>query len=168
MLSRLEAGTTKNKTGRVIYLDNELQEIIQYQFVSQQVGCKYVFHRTGHKIRDFRTTWNNACRETGLGYSYKKDMEYVAKWERKLNPGPVLHDFHRTAVRNMVRVGIPDVVAMGITGHKTKSVYDRYNIVDEKDLKRAAEQQEKYLLKSDGIKSGVKSPKSHKKRTQPI
>ena len=45
---RLDAGTTKNQADRVIYLDSELQEVIHCQFVNQQVGCKYVFHREGN------------------------------------------------------------------------------------------------------------------------
>jgi hypothetical protein len=107
----------------------------------------FVFPNSGGNgpIQDFRKPWNTACRKAGLGYGYKISKKYVKEWKDKLPPGPILHDFRRTAVRNMIRSGVPERVAMMISGHKTRSVFDRYNIVSDADLKRATQQQEAYL-----------------------
>lgn len=112
----------------MIYLDGELLETMQIQraFVlslqrERREIIPWVFTNpeTGDHIRDFRKSWAEACQQTGL-------------------LGRLFHDFRRTAVRNMVRAGVPEVVAMRISGHKTRSVFDRYNIVSEQDLREAA------------------------------
>jgi integrase len=123
---RLDPGSTKNGQGRTFPMTTELRGLLERQremteAVQRRYGivCRQVFHRGGHPIKSFRAAFRTACRDAGC-------------------PGRVLHDLRRTAVRNLVRAGIPERVAMQMTGHKTRSVFERYNIVSVGDLRDAA------------------------------
>jgi integrase len=123
---RLEPGTTKNKQGREFPLTAELRALLEAQRAHtdtiQRLQGKIiptVFHRDGAPIRDFYGSWHSACRAAAV-------------------PGRIPHDFRRTAVRNLVRAGIPERVAMTMTGHKTRAVFENYNIVSPGDLDDAA------------------------------
>jgi integrase len=84
--------------------------------------------------------------------------EYAEKWARKnFKAGPTFHDFRRTTARNLIRSGVTENVAMKFTGHKTRAIFDRYDIVTPDDLKMAAELQAK---KINGYKNGYNSEKS--------
>ena len=117
---------SKNKDGRLLPLSGQVFEIMERAHARRRLDCPFVFHRSGEPIGDFRKAWSNACKAAGLS--------------------PVLvHDLRRTAVRNMVRAGIPDRVAMTLSGHKTRSIFDRYNIVSEADLVQASQRLQAHL-----------------------
>lgn len=128
---RLPPGTTKNDEGRAFPFSAlpELREVLREQrdrtdAVESATGqiVPWVFHHQGRRLYSerniavrFRTAWARSCAAAGL-------------------QGRILHDFRRTAVRNLERAGVPRSVAMKLTGHKTESVYRRYAIVSEADL----------------------------------
>jgi integrase len=120
----LEVGTTKNGRGRLLPFRAlpALAELLRRQrertdAVERERGIivPSVFHRNGKPISDFRGAWEVACRAAGV-------------------PGRIVHDFRRTAARNLIRAGVPERVAMEILGHKTRSIFDRYNIVNDRDV----------------------------------
>jgi integrase len=127
---RLEPGTTKNREDRVFYMTPELRATLEAQreateALQRKTGriIPWVFHRTKHgrRLNGFRKAWRTACTAAGV-------------------PGRILHDFRRTAVRNLERAGVPRSTAMRMVGHKTESVYRRYAIVDEAMLREGSEQ----------------------------
>jgi integrase len=147
---RLEGRETKNKEARNLYLDPELHKLIREEFKRRYKGCPYVFHREGSRIKNYYPAWRTACKRANLD-------------------GRTFHDFRRTASRNMVRAGVPEKVVMGVTGHKTRSVFERYNIVSGDDLKQAAEKQAAYLAeKHDRHNSRHKTENRDQQEVVPI
>jgi len=133
---RLDPGETKSGEGRVYYLNEELKTILRHLFVNRRLDCPYVFNRNGRKIGRYDKAWKTACRKARL-------------------KGKLFHDLRRTAARNLVRSGTPEVVAMRITGHKTRSVFDRYNIVSHDDLREATRRHEAYIQAQSGERKEI-------------
>jgi integrase len=117
-LVRLDAGTTKNDEGRVAPMTKEIRDLLE-RCVRKKSPDDFVFTRDGKPVIDFRGSWDVLTAAAGF-------------------PGLLVHDLRRSAVRNMIRRGIPEKVAMAISGHKTRAVFDRYNIVSDTDIREAA------------------------------
>jgi integrase len=155
---RLRAGETKNDEAREIPIVSQLRGLLKEQYAEREPGCEYVcfrFEPRGHavKIEGFRKAWDTACVKAGLGRMeavtdekgepvYAKPRNDRAKPKAKVKMvyhGMIFHDLRRTGVRNLVRAGVPERVAMQISGHKTRSVFERYNIVSANDIREAGE-----------------------------
>ena len=153
---------TKNNEARVVYMGGELLETINFQRVlrdQKSPKCPWVFFsETGERIKEFRGAWDSACIKAGLCASLADEEGNPVtnkKGEPVLVANKLFHDFRRTGVRNMVRAGVPEQVAMRISGHKTRSVFERYNIVNENDLKLASKRVEVYHQERSKLESGV-------------
>jgi integrase len=124
---RLRPEKSKNKSGRTLPLRGELKAIIERSEARRSPGCVNVFRRDdGDPIGLFRKSWATACDKAGLG-------------------AILVHDLRRTTVRNLVRAGVPEHTAMAVTGHKTASVFRRYDIVTEDDLALAMDRVSEHL-----------------------
>jgi integrase len=132
----LQAQDTKTNTPRVLYLTGDLHRVLRTWKMRCDLkwpACLWICHRGGIRLQSLKHSWRKSCQAVGLG-----EMVKDATRGRKVWQGKIPHDFRRTAVRNMIRAGVPEKVAMAISGHKTRSVFDRYNIVNENDLEKAA------------------------------
>ncbi len=126
-----------------------LKDVAEYLRKQFRVPGKCIFAvgedgaKTGGK-ETYRYHWNRACDKLGLGVFDKKTRRYSG-----LRP----HDLRRSAVKNMIRAGVPRNVAMEISGHKTESIFNRYHIVETTDVKRALVQtgEEAKLGKRTGV-----------------
>jgi integrase len=147
---------TKNGEQRTIPLIGETGELLKIERV-RHPGCEWVFSRDGRTpIQSLRKTWKSACVRAGLGHFTCRACggELNAKFrcascqKRCASPryvGLIFHDLRRSGVRNLDRAGVPQHVAMKISGHKTDSVYRRYNIVSDRDLKEAGRRVNAYV-----------------------
>lgn len=120
----LRRGETKNGDGRVLpFLTQEMQDVlVEAKRLRDErwPTCEWVFSRHGEPIKDFRAAWDGACQRAQI----PKDKAHF-------------HDLRRTSLVNLRRAGVPQVVRMRISGHKTDSMERRYSIVDAQDFEAA-------------------------------
>jgi integrase len=130
---RIPGEETKNGIARSVVIAGELTEVVDRRQAAKAFKgpdgtiqtSEDIFHRAGEAIFEFRKSWAAACEKAGC-------------------PGLLVHDLRRSGVRNLIRSGVPQSVAMKISGHETTAMFKRYDIADEDDLKAAAESVTKY------------------------
>jgi integrase len=131
---QLDASQTKTKRPRVLPIYGDMEFWLRWQLEDLQQNwpeCPWLFHYQGRRIGGHLKGWKQACQQVGLA-------------------GLLFHDLRRTAIRNMVRAGIPEKVCMEISGHTTRSTFDRYNIVSRRDLLLVREKMDSYLARVTG------------------
>jgi integrase len=152
---RLRSVNSKNREGRTVPLVGELGDLMERRKAARRVVRKegptllseFVFHRNGKRITSIRKAWATACTFVNL-------------------PGRLFHDLRRCAVRNMVRAGVPTDVARSISGHKTASIFARYNIVAEDQKRDALERTQGYLRAAIEQQSEKRVAEQQSARTQ--
>lgn len=171
----LRAGETKNDEGRTVPIVPQLRALLLEQRSRRQDGCEFVcfrLDRKGHamKLRGFRKAGYGACIKTRLGRMEAVIDEQTGKpvfeKPRGLCPKPkpkpkmvyrgtVFHDLRRTGVRNLVRAGVPERIAMTIGGHRARSIFERYKIVSPNDVAEAGRKLAAFHGQKFGDNSGV-------------
>jgi integrase len=143
----IDLGQTKNGDQRMITMTEHLRRVL-VRCAYGKNPYDYVFTReNGTPVKDFRDAWWNACIRAGLGRFQCRDCHQIVTDGRKCRMcdskkkakyfGLHFHDLRRTGIRNMSRKGIPENVGMLISGHRTPSVYRRYNIINMEVLNEA-------------------------------
>ncbi len=132
---RLAAAQTKGKRPRTAPIYGDLLPALVHQKADHDANwpdIPWVFHWHGKPIGHSLKGWRRSAEAAGV-------------------PELLFHDLRRSAIRNMERAGIPRKIAMSISGHRTESVYLRYDIVSQKDLAIAREKLEAFHIEQKEI-----------------
>jgi integrase len=109
---------TKNKRPLTMPLTGRLLDVINRRWQARSEVCAHLFHRAGRPVRDFECPWKRAAAAIG-------------------QPRLTLHDFRRSGARVLNRAGVPEDIVQKIGAWKTRAMFSRYNIVDNKDVAAA-------------------------------
>ena len=143
---RLSPGRSKTLVGRILPISPPIAEALARRRARRDPDSPLVFHRDGIPIRRWRTAWRTACQAAGV-------------------PTRFLHDCRRTAARNLIRASVPERVAMLLTGHKSRAIFDRYNIIHEQELLEAGDQLVAYLAQqAPAVASPPATPHGRRRR----
>ncbi len=136
---RLEAKDTKDHEARTIPICDNLLNILKEETrVIRKAGeANHVFLYKGKPIRDLRGSLRKACKKAKILYGrFQKD-------------GFIFHDLRHTFNTYMRKAGVAESVIMDITGHSTRTMFDRYNTIDGEDTRKAVDQLEGFLANVD-------------------
>ncbi len=142
---RLDPGKTKNRKGRAVTMTPTIRALLLECARGKKPNDLLFTRENGKPVNNFRGAWQGLCVLSGVGQMECRDCNQIVNGrkcgcgstKRLRYRGLTIHDLRRTAVRNMVRAGVPEHTAMAISGHKTRSVFDRYDIVDQRDISNA-------------------------------
>jgi integrase len=177
-LISLRAGDTKNGSGRSVPIVPQLRTPLQEQFGKRSSDCPYVcfrMERTGQSVKlgSFRKAWYAGCIRAKLGKMVAKvdasgNAEHATARGPRSKPkvkmvyqGMIFHDLRRSGVRNLVRAGNSEKLARDISGHKTSSVFSRYDITSKNDVIEAGKKLARFHEEKFGDNSGTIAAQEH-------
>jgi len=146
---RLDVGGTKDDEGREVAMTRSIRELVRLAAVGKNPDDYLLTREDGTHVRDFRKAWQSLCIRAGLGRMVCRACAKTVTGKTcecgspKLKyAGSILHDFCRSAARELRRAGVAESTIMDIGGWKTRSMFKRYAINDTRDIKAAIEKRE--------------------------
>jgi integrase len=138
---RLDVGSTKNKEGREVAMTANVRALLSECATGKNRDDFLFTRKDGKPVKNFRGAWRNLCAAAGVS-------------------GLMVHDMRRTAARNLRRAGVAEGVIMKIGGWKTRSMFERYNIVDQRDMREALNKLEQAQSEANCHNFGHNSPET--------
>src|ERR1700730_13056493 len=123
-LIRLDVGSTKNDDGREVTMTKTIRELVRQAVAGKNPDDYLLARANGATVKDFRKGWKKLCEKAGLD-------------------GLHIHDFRRSAARELRKAGVPESTIMAIGGWKTREMFKRYAITDSKDMSAAISKRER-------------------------